>query len=172
MYIPDFTNIQSLFPMLFRMNLPEVHKHYDPSKLGAINVIAIGWLGDSVENIGATPDKCIDRLFKYYSSSIIDDGSMGFHSCEICSGSESWYKNDRPGPRIEWRNEEKWLYGQGHYLILYENDIYICPALILHYILHHDYCPPEKFITAVAKGRFISSDEYEDIFYKLPKNDE
>jgi hypothetical protein len=37
----------------------------------------------------------------------------------------------------------------------------MCPALILHYILDHEYKPPEEFIQAVEQGRFLRPDDLE-----------
>jgi hypothetical protein len=31
----------------------------------------------------------------------------------------------------------------------------MAPALLLHYILGHQYRPPDEFVTAVIEGRFL-----------------
>lgn len=163
-YIPDLTEIPNPNPYSYKHAFPE-DKYFrilnDPARFGAQKVIAIGWLGEDVKNIGDVPELCIDRLFYFYKNDyIISDGTKGVHKCEICSGQEPWYKRNRPGPTIEWHGKEKGLYGHGHHLVLQEGIIYICPVLILHYILHHRYLPPEKFIDAAIQGEFISNDHY------------
>jgi hypothetical protein len=169
MYVPDLTEIPNLNP--YSYNNPSYHKQETPSQFGAQKALAVGWLGNTVERKGKTAVDCIDHLFKHYDACIIGDDFFGIHCCEICVGSEPLDADDALRvirlyltPVIKWRNEEQVLRGHGHYLILYEKDIYICPELILHYIMHHDYCPPEQFIRAVTKGKFISAEEYRALF--------
>ncbi len=164
MYIPDLTELLGVNPYSFRD--PRYYKnkylrwHYDPKHFGAKKVIAVGWLGNCVETKGTIPDKCIDSLFKAYSEDQIhSDMSCGWHNCEICSGKEQWYQEGKVGPQIKWRGRELYLYGHGHYLVRRRDTVYMCPALILHYILDHDYQPPKEFIDAVTNGEFIPKKE-------------
>ncbi len=38
--------------------------------------------------------------------------------------------------------------------------VYMCPVLILHYILDHKYLPPQEFITATVQGAFLTSNDF------------
>jgi hypothetical protein len=42
-----------------------------------------------------------------------------------------------------------------------EQVVYMAPELLLHYILGHEYSPPEEFLEAVANGRFLSEADLE-----------
>jgi hypothetical protein len=42
----------------------------------------------------------------------------------------------------------------------HEGRVYVCPALILHYILDHSYRPPDEFVQAVTQGRFLTRDPW------------
>jgi hypothetical protein len=46
-----------------------------------------------------------------------------------------------------------------HHLIQLDQVVYMCPQLTLHYILHHEYRPPDEFIQAVAHGRFLTFED-------------
>ena len=35
----------------------------------------------------------------------------------------------------------------------------MAPALLLHYILGHQYRPPDEFLEAVTQGRFLSEND-------------
>jgi|GEM_PF-6813203 len=53
-----------------------------------VTLRAVGWLGSWNFTRGVTDEKCIDRLFEAYPTKIISDGTMGWHTCEICFGKE------------------------------------------------------------------------------------
>jgi hypothetical protein len=106
------------------------------------------------------------NLFDYWkqprvnaSSLLFSDASLGWHGCELCTTQTQWYPGGRIGPVIRWKGQELRLYGHGHHLVQHEGRVYLCPALILHYILDHGYRPPEEFIRAVIEGRFLTSDD-------------
>jgi hypothetical protein len=113
---------------------------------------AVGWLGDEVATKGDVSEDCIDRLVEAYEANKkLSDGSMGPHSCEICSAGCD--------PVVQWRDRGIRLYGHGHHLIKLGSTVYMCPVLILHYILDHDYKPPSEFVRAVTEGTFLTVDD-------------
>ena len=63
------------------------------------------------------------------------------------------YENDE-GEEIE-------VKGYGHYLVRKESTVYMAPALLLHYIIDHDYRPPQVFVDAVLNGEFLTTDDLE-----------
>jgi len=92
----------------------------------------------------------VDRLMLAYESErIISDASRGWHDCEICTTREQRYPGGMAGPVVRWRGRDLRLYGHGHYLVRNENVVYIAPALLLHYILDHQYRPHGEFLEAV-----------------------
>ena len=117
----------------------------------------VGWIGDFVPSTGHTPFECISRLFSAYKSKfVISDGTAGWHNCELCHKETDWYPDGEVGPIINWQGEQLRIYGHGHFLIRFHKNVYLSPAMILHYILDHSYKPPDVFIEATCKGQFLS----------------
>jgi len=57
MYIPDLTEIPNLNPYSYEHKNSEDHifsELFDPIRLGALKVIAIGWIGKDIKNTGMT----------------------------------------------------------------------------------------------------------------------
>jgi hypothetical protein len=146
-----------------------------------LSLRAVGWLGADVPTRGVTPPECIDRLVKALDSAeVIREGMRGFHSCEVCEalgtffpGSDEFSRQHFQGfrgeplapeharqaarwrPVIVWREREYIVEAMGHHLIQLDQVVYMCPQLTLHYILHHEYRPPDEFISAITHGRFL-----------------
>jgi hypothetical protein len=122
-----------------------------------LELFAVGWLGNSVSTRGQVHADCIDGLYEAYTAGrIFTDGTSGFHNCELCSGDDEWYPNGQVGPVIQWRGGHLRVVGHGHYLLRYDDRVYISPALLLHYILDHEYKPPDEFILATREGEFLA----------------
>jgi hypothetical protein len=123
---------------------------------------AIGWLGETIPRVGDTPAACIARLFDAHERGfVIKDHSRGWHSCEVCqrlSADTHLYH------KVEWGDRTLQLYGHGHFIVLAKRRLfrrrvaYMYPALLLHYVLVHQYRPPDEFVTAVLCGHFLSDD--------------
>ena len=123
-------------------------------------LIAVGWLGKSVPSTGRVNDDVVDALLEAYETeAVFPDGTHGWHDCELCPGPEAWYSNGKIGPMICWRGREVRLYGHGHYLLRHNANVYMAPALILHYILDHGYRPPVAFLDAVSSGTFLRGED-------------
>src|SRR5262245_1268399 len=119
----------------------------DLDRSGDNKYYQVGWLGSAVPTTGPTPDACIDRLFDAYDRRLVlSDGSLGWYDCELCSTEAEWSPGGQIGPVIRWQGRELRLYGHGHHLVQHGGKVYICPALILHYILDHGYCPPAESV--------------------------
>ena len=113
---------------------------------------AIGWIEDHDFTTGPVPDECIDALFAAYPSNLFSDGTRGIHDCVLCR---------YPPPRIVWKGAKLEIMGYGHYLVRHKNIVYMAPALLLHYIRIHNYCPPQVFIDATINGYFMTEDDLE-----------
>ncbi len=125
-----------------------------------VSLRTVGWLGDLADSVGDVSGSCIDKLFIAYERNLIfSDGTMGWHDCEMCSGEEQHYPQGGTGPIVKWKGRELRLYGHGHYLIKYGQIVYMAPALLLHYILDHQYMPPNQFVSAVIEGRFLTEED-------------
>lgn len=122
---------------------------YLPAEL---QLFAIGWIEEAGFTTGAVPEACIDSLIATYPAKIVPDGTRGLHTCTLC-GAEL--------PNVEWKGKKINVKGYGQYLVRYGKAVYMAPALIIHYILDHDYCPPQIFIDAVTNGEFLTVDDLE-----------
>jgi hypothetical protein len=147
------------------MEFPDLHefpKTHPPSPYGKPVVVvkvgdgvlpegltlrAVGWLERPGFPTGAVPRECIGSLVAALHGGIFRDGSRGIHGCTLC-GQES--------PAVRWKRRKFPLQGHGHYLVQLGQVVYMAPALLLHYVLDHGYCPPDEFLVAVMKGHFLS----------------
>ena len=117
-----------------------------------LQLFAVGWIEEAGFTTGAVPDECIEALIAAYPTKIIPDGTRGLHTCTFC---------EVEMPKSEWKAKKVEVIGYGHYLVRYEKAVYMAPALLLHYILDHQYRPPQIFIDAVLKGKFLTTNDLE-----------
>jgi hypothetical protein len=150
------------------MEFPDLHefpKNSPPSPYGkpvlvvkvgdgvlpsGLTLRAIGWLERSGFPTGPVPKECIGKLVVALQGRIFNDGYRGYHTCALCG---------KFLPEIKWKRRKVTLQGHGHYLVQRGQIVYMVPALLLHYILGHDYCPPKEFLEAVSKGRFLTEED-------------
>jgi hypothetical protein len=111
---------------------------------------AVGWLERPGFTTGTVPKDCIGALIEGLRGGIFSDGYRGYHSCTLCGKSLV---------EVKWKRRRIGLQGHGHYLVERGQVVYMAPALLLHYILDHDYHPPEEFLDAVVKGRFLTEED-------------
>ena len=158
MHIPDLTRLPSNPPSPFPFPPPlQREGRWGVGTLPEnLELCAVGWLGDSVPSAGETPAACISRLWKAYKSKqFIIDGTAGWHDCELCSGPDDWYPGSRVGPFLRWRGRRLRVRGYGHFLIRYDEIVYMSPVLVLHYIIDHAYLPPDEWVEAVDNGELL-----------------
>ena len=117
---------------------------------GGLALRAVGWLERPGFPTGVVPKGCIDALVAALRGGVFSDGDRGIHSCTLCG---------KCLPEVTWRRRSVALKGHGHYLVRHEQAVYMAPSLLLHYILAHEYRPPDEFLEAVAKGRFLTEDD-------------
>lgn len=111
-----------------------------------LRLFAVGWIESSDYRVGKVSAKHIDSLWSQLDSTF-SDGTLGLYCCCLC-GEDS--------PKVSWRNNSIDLAGHGHYLIRYEEVVYMAPRLLLHYILQHHYQPPRSFLLAVEEGETLT----------------
>jgi hypothetical protein len=117
-----------------------------------LQLFAVGWIEEAGFTTGAVPEECIEALITDYPTMIVPDGTRGWHTCTLC---------EKEMIKVEWKGKTVDLMGAGHYLVRYEKAVYMAPALLLHYILDHHYRPPQIFIDAVLKGKFLTTADLE-----------
>jgi hypothetical protein len=111
---------------------------------------AVGWLGKPGFTTGQVSEDCIEALYIAHADHIIADSFQGWHICTFCGVSR---------PSISWRGQILNLSGQGHYLVQMDKIVFMAPELVLHYVLEHQYCPPQEFMQATIYGRFLVEDD-------------
>ena len=127
-----------------------------------LTVRAVGWLERPGFPTGSVPKACVDALMAALRDGIFSDGCRGIHSCTLCG---------KTLPEVRWRRRKVTLKGHGHYLLQSGRVVYMAPSLLLHYMLDHDYRPPEEFVQAVAQGRFLTEDDLV-IRWRVPGDEE
>ena len=103
------------------------------------NTLNIGWLDVNHPFLkGALSDTFTERLilFRQY---IVRDENLGPHKCHFCGKYRS--------------SGELRVFGRN-------NTIYAAPTMIIHYVVEHNYFPPQEFIDAVLHGPHPPSQEY------------
>jgi len=115
-----------------------------------VTLRTIGWLEHQGYPTGEVGKEIVDKLFAALSQGRFNDGSRGVHSCTLCGNSLF---------KIRWRRRQIEMSGHGHYLLQCGKVVYMAPAMLLHYIVDHHYCPPEEFLDAVVNGRFLTVDD-------------
>jgi hypothetical protein len=117
-----------------------------------LDLFAVGWLEKPGFTTGKVPKAAVKALVAAYPDKIVPDGTRGWHTCTLC---------EVEMVRVKWKGNKFDLSGHGHYLVRDGQAVYMAPALLLHYILDHDYCPPQLFIDAVINGDFLTIDDLE-----------
>lgn len=125
-------------------------------------VLSIGWLDNnqSVHNPNEINCNFLDRLWSFCISSPLYMHQT--YICKLCSGSlvrsqryilnnrQSIFQITKPSRQNMIDTGKTILLGTNVFAVFSDDNIaYISPNLIYHYIMEHNYKPPEEFIQAV-----------------------
>lgn len=124
---------------------------YGSSTTGEENTLNIGWLEDrNPVNRGMVTDEFVYRLWDYIVYNVVP--MRGFHTnIEMDHG--NYFMARYQGYEIPLGSSEIRVLGT-------DGKLYAAPNLILHYIINHNYLPPDCFIDAVLHGPRPNEDEY------------
>jgi hypothetical protein len=113
----------------------------------------VGWLSAAMEfGKKKATDALLDRVWNYCALSF--EETRGRHVCEFCPEDTS---------RVAERLGQRLHLGSAEIRVLSRSgEIYAAPNLIYHYMLAHDYDPPEAFVDALLTGPLVTSLEYVD----------
>ncbi len=124
---------------------------YGPDSIGACNV---GWLDENYPfPTGPTSTAFHERLLAHCRFEFTVNHCFGIHECQFCSSPE-------PRVKVPWGDEQIFL-GNGEIRVIGTEVVYAAPTLIYHYVVDHDYQPPEEFVEAVLAGPGPGSDEHQ-----------
>jgi hypothetical protein len=112
------------------------------------HVRAIGWLsaGQAFPQ-GKVTETFVARLREFVYHANDSSRSLGFgafgglHDCELCLRERDARNFGVPAGPV----------------------LYVAPAMVLHYVERHAYCPPAEFIDAVVSSPLPSTPEYETL---------
>ena len=107
--------------------------------------LAVGWLAEQHPfTKGEVPAQAVERLFALCAKPVYK--TRGFHECPFCPKQGKGRQQTRNGKTI-------WL-GSAMVRVRGRNWMtYFAPDLIYHYVVEHNYRPPEEFIEAVLRPR-------------------
>jgi hypothetical protein len=140
------------------MYFPDLSSHRDCSLYPELGTLAVGWLDKRhAYNQGETSEEFRKRLFHFCRHSLLR--TRGFHVCEFC----------QPKPRCaayaKLDGQELGM-GSAEIRVVHNGKVYAAPNLIYHYVVEHNYKPPDEFIEAVLHGLSPESAEYAELRYK------
>jgi hypothetical protein len=126
----------------------------DLANPGPVQNVGYLWFGHSYPK-GNVEKLILERLVAIAEKPLIH--ARGFHSCNVgfC------FVSLRSQPRFRYRGRTLTL-GSAEIIVPDDEAVYCAPNLILHYIRHHRYRPPECFCAAVLKCPAPDTEEYRE----------
>ena|SRR5215471_6427489 len=143
-------------PSPYQFMVPERHLP------AGLRLLAVGWIdGPDPFPTGASDPEVVSRLLGLGRECLIDEGTAGWHCCYYC-GEDEFDDEEHPdyGSREGiWLSRPACPFGKGHHLVRFGDAVYMCPALLPHYVVVHGYRPPDVFVRAVLEGRFLADSD-------------
>lgn len=139
------------------MYIPDLVPYASFSYIGEFVLKAVGWLDNKHDfPKGDVPGEFVTRLQEFCRRPFVV--TFGVHYCEFCA-------DDYHGTYI--------LHDQGK-VFLGSTDIavfdepqskiaYIAPDMVYHYVVDHNYLPPEAFVKAILNSPIPDTPEYEEL---------
>ncbi|MBQ8188500.1 MAG: hypothetical protein IJZ44_01850 [Lachnospiraceae bacterium] len=133
-----------------------VYKDFSEYELDNIklhNVINIGWLGEAgCFPQGNVSDEFLMNLWEYYKCPIFSTRKI--YQNEKLDGYWKFFVAIFNGREIGLGSSEVRVLDKERGVV------YASPNLIIHYIVNHNYCPPQEYIKAVIEGPKPNSKDY------------
>jgi hypothetical protein len=115
------------------------------------DALNIGWLSDLYPfPQGETSHEFQEKLFAYCLDEFVVKIARGFHVCELCNISDDAWFEKRVSENPD--NAHWAAIGDGEIRVIGATAIYAAPTLIYHYVVDHQYRPPDEFIDAVLNS--------------------
>jgi hypothetical protein len=123
-----------------------------------IPVLNIGWLETDQFEKGETSQEFREKLFQFCLDQNLVLIARGFQECLFCD--MSW--NDWGRNHPDYGSNAHWMsIGDGEIRVIGKSAVYAAPALIYHYVVEHNYKPPQEFVDAVLTGPQPGSHEHQ-----------
>ncbi|MBI5840804.1 MAG: hypothetical protein HZB19_11945 [Chloroflexi bacterium] len=117
------------------------------------NTFNVGWLSRDYDfERGKSPEQFHQRLLEFCAFGVCK--TRGWHICEFCNTEE------RAPIKVEFNADTILFLGSAEIRIIGDDKIFASPNLIYHYVVAHEYLPPQEFIDAVLESPLPTSDEY------------
>ena len=131
------------------------------------SVVNVGWLDRSMPySRGAVPLGFADRLRKWFVKARVRP-MRGIHECNFCRAHQ-WPPlplDENPAVAV---GNQNLLLGNWEIWIPGENErVYATPALIIHYVDEHEYCPLREFIEATMNESALRDWQAENAVQRL-----
>ena len=122
-----------------------------------LDPLAVGFLSRKYQfNKGKTPPKFAEKLLRFC------------HPSKTVCQTHGKRKSPFDGKHIEVEFDGSvFTLGGAEIRILGEQEIYAAPDLIYHYVVDHEYQPPDEFVQAVLKGPNPDSAEFRALINTL-----
>ena len=118
-----------------------------------IPTVNVGWLDNSKPYPqGFTSELFKEKLFQFCQRDNAILFCLGYHECQFC---------ENPFFPLEVkRGEIITRLGNGEIRVIGQKVIYAAPTMIYHYVVAHNYLPPQEFVDAVLTGPSPASGEH------------
>jgi hypothetical protein len=130
---------------------------FDTKAMGGKTFLNVGWLdsghGFKKARLPENPrnSEFLNNLALYVQRPVITH--RGFHECDFCP------KRKYPIPEVH--KGQRLKLGAGIFAVFGEGKkVFVSPTLIFHYVVAHNYQPPDEFIQAVLTQPLPGSPEY------------
>ena len=126
---------------------------YNTNEYNSLGTVRVGWLDSHYSFAQAQmPQEFHARLFQFCQHSILH--MRGYHECEFCEPPQA-------GMLQEARNGVALWLGNAEIRVVGQDKLYAAPTLIYHYVIRHQYAPPDEFVTAVLRSPLPGSTAYD-----------
>lgn len=136
---------------MYYLDLSPFQYQSRPLEIGP--TLNVGWLCPEHEFQTGKPDpRFLDALWAYCLQPIVEH--RGYHICEFCAlAPDASRHTSRQGRTNKLGSKLICVFDS-------ESTAYLSPDLIFHYVLEHNYAPPDDYVRAVVSGPRPGTEEY------------
>ena len=109
---------------------------------------------------GFTGQEFKEKLLRFSSDEFIVNLYRGYHTCEFCNLTDSQWYNEQNG---KYKGAHWASIGNGEIRVWSKSTVFAAPTLIYHYVVEHQYKPPNEFVEAILSGE-PDSEEQKELF--------